>query len=480
MPIRVRPRLRTQIAWLVAWGDDRHRRRLVSALPLLEQAARRRRTRIAGRPSRTTELSDFFESGKRPPWPGHSNVEIYVRPNDITLSNTAGVSIRVSSRSVGRGEPAAVPNPFRAIDRPGLATSHGRRTLVIHSLPVRASWSFERLAARAARRMVLQLELEQVDHSTADGIVALAARGVPMWMPEAPRHEQLRAIAGNELCELLAVPVVDLAGRAERSVRLARITHAQHSPRARMAKLEERLGMRATSEPEISVLLSSRRPTMIAAAVDMVAQQCLDAQLVVGLHGSEWTGRHEREIRDRWTGPLQCMHFDDRSRLGGNLNELARRADGRLLTKWDDDDWYGRHHLLDLSQAHDWSGADIVGKAAEYVWLADHDVTVVRSAAGAQTYSHNLAGGTLMLSAATFEEVGGFSDVARSVDRLLIDRILDMGGSAYRTHGRGYVLRRDSSTEHTWSADSAYFLDDAVETHPGLAVDVAGIEADER
>ena len=55
-------------------------------------------------------------------------------------------------------------------------------------------------------------------------------------------------------------------------------------------------------------------------------------------------------------------------------------------------------------------------------------------------------------------EVGGFRSVRKYVDAQLLAAVERAGGSVYRTHGLGYVLRRNPSG-HTWQVDADYLLD---------------------
>jgi hypothetical protein len=48
--------------------------------------------------------------------------------------------------------------------------------------------------------------------------------------------------------------------------------------------------------------------------------------------------------------------------------------------------------------------------------------------------------------------------VRKYVDAQLLSATHAAGGSVYRTHGLGYVLRR-SPSGHTWDAGADYFLD---------------------
>ncbi|MEJ7833380.1 MAG: hypothetical protein WKF79_10725, partial [Nocardioides sp.] len=63
-----------------------------------------------------------------------------------------------------------------------------------------------------------------------------------------------------------------------------------------------------------------------------------------------------------------------------------------------------------------------------------------------------------------------FRSVPRWVDAQLLAAVLGAGAAIYRTHGLGYLLRRNP-TGHTWTADLDYLLDPArVESiRPGFA-----------
>src|SRR5215203_2327206 len=75
-------------------------------------------------------------------------------------------------------------------------------------------------------------------------------------------------------------------------------------------------------------------------------------------------------------------------------------------------------------------------------------------------------------------EIGGWPAGPRRVDRLLIEGIEAVGGTIYRSHGVGYLLRRDSyAVNHTWQVDDDYFLAQAVDQRPGLDLQFAGVVA---
>ena len=94
----------------------------------------------------------------------------------------------------------------------------------------------------------------------------------------------------------------------------------------------------------------------------------------------------------------------------------------------DDDDLYGPDHVWDLVLAHEYSGAHLVGKGIENVYLREVDRTVKRQSGQAETYTNDLAGGTLLVARHDLARFGGWPRVPRAEDNLLIQAILDAGG----------------------------------------------------
>ena len=344
----------------------------------------------------------------------------------------------------------------------GFPQDAGRPLIELASVPDHTSRAFVRLTrrARAAGAVVLG---ERVSAGAATAVGMMAERGVPLVAPTL--DPQLRSALGPALARVIERPPHDPHDAHERE---------RHSIAVRRAA---RAG--TATVPTVSVLLASRRPADLPAAVAMVrAQRGCSLQLCVGLHGDAWPDDAESVVSAAFGGELVVERFADTVDLGTMLDTLGRRADGQFVTKWDDDDHYGADHVADLVAALGYAEAELVGKAAEFVHLETLDTTIRRYAIGAETYSTTLAGGTLLLRTDTLRDIGGWPAAPQRVDGLLIDAVLRAGGSSYRTHGFQFVLRRrrpSATLGHTWPASDEYFLREAVDQRPGLALGFADI-----
>jgi hypothetical protein len=246
--------------------------------------------------------------------------------------------------------------------------------------------------------------------------------------------------------------------REEHSVALRRCALRTHGSIQRWRSIVSTAVLSTLPEPTVSVLLCTRRKEMIPFALaQMERQRNVTAEVVLGLHGfTAHEAGADEVIAD---SPLRITVVEVAADVpfGEALNRLAAVASGSFLAKVDDDDWYGPEHLADLLLGQRYSGADLVGSAAEFVYLEPIDVTI-RRRVGTERFTSLVAGGTILISRGMFEAVGGFRPLPRTVDGQLLQAVEAAGGRIYRTHGLNYVLRRRNSRGHTWRQPVHAFL----------------------
>ena len=338
----------------------------------------------------------------------------------------------------------------------------------------RAVWRRDPLRLRRFHHVEDVQAFHDAPVTRAGELVRLAAAGVVVHVAdagadgEADIGKRLRALLGGELWRLMTAGAagLDAGARELRSIGMRRAALRSHSTWAL-----------AANPPPVSVLLATRRPALLPQALAAVARQRYPRlELVLALHGNESA---LPAVRRRVAGlplPATVVPVPGSASLGAALNAAAAAAGGELLTKMDDDDRYGADHVWDLVLARAYSQAELVGKGAEFVYLAASHRTVCDAASWRpEVYgSRGLAGGALLISRSDLQRVGGWRDLRRGVDQALIDATLRCGGGVYRTHGAGFALVRHGD-RHTWRVGDEWFLAKADRVIPGWAAAAAGI-----
>ncbi|WP_433499675.1 glycosyltransferase [Sphaerimonospora sp. CA-214678] len=351
---------------------------------------------------------------------------------------------------------------------PGLAVTCGPDVLV--RLPPDGGLTDADVARLRDVRGVVVPALEGRPLIAAGIVAALAAAGVPVVAEDDPARD---AALGPELATALVAVEPDRLDsdlhREEISITLRRRALRVHGAAARWSGIASAAGLPVPPEPSVSILLCTRRPEMLPFALEQLRRQRgVRAELIVGLHGDRLESAAARETKiDGGPFPVTVVTAPSARPFGEVLNRMAAVASGSFLAKVDDDDWYGPDHLADLLLAQLYSGADLVGSAAEFVYLEPIDVTI-RRPIGTERFVPQVAGGTMLIARAAFEAVGGFRPLPRTVDGQLLEAVQAAGGRIYRTHGFNYVLRRRAARGHTWQQPLPSFLGSYREQWRGL------------
>ena len=310
--------------------------------------------------------------------------------------------------------------------------------------------------------------------SRADTLVRLAATGALVHV--ADRDPCLEALLGEELYDLFTTDIrdTDPMTRELHSIRSRRTALRDHSEERRVRQIcKEALGT-PVQVPSVSALVATNRPAFMAWGIANVAKQNYpELELVLALHGD---GFDEEEMHRTLASSgcaFEVMRMPSTRSYADLLNAASQRASGTLLTTMDDDDVYGADHIWDLVLAREYSGAHLVGKGLEIIYLARSDHTVVRHSYESERYSKNATGSTLMIARDDLDALGGWQSPP-AVDTDLINRVIQDGGLVYRTHGRGYIVIRHSS--HTWKVTDQYFRDQASSIHRGWHGALSGLD----
>lgn len=310
-------------------------------------------------------------------------------------------------------------------------------------------------------------------------VLVAAARGIPCLVDDAG---SLRPYVDGELLDILgradaARLATDAFYRDITGVWLRRRALAAHSEQATWRRLRRGFGLPNPPEPTVSVLVSTIRPHYMPAVIGYLnAQTYRNSEVLVTVDRQDVTAGQRSDWQAMAQFDLHVVQNHDEVPVGELYNEALGRADGEIAVIWDDDDHYGRHHLLDLVLGLRHTSGTIVGKGAEFFHLQSLDLTVQRWHKGRYTDTTWIGGSNLAFQRSEILELGGFPPVSAGYDQRLIERVRAAGKRAYRLPGYEYVATRRASG-HTWNPGDGYFLELSARQWPGMALDAAGFDA---
>jgi hypothetical protein len=220
--------------------------------------------------------------------------------------------------------------------------------------------------------------------------------------------------------------------------------------------------------PSVSAVLLTHRADFLEHAMRQLAGiRYPRLEIVLALHGDAVSD----EVAQRATAvsphPVRVLRIGSDVIFGTAMQHACEFADGQLVTKIDDDDFYGPEHVWDLVLARMYSGAQITGKALDWIRVESADLTVFRPTYPSEKFADFVAGGTMLLSREDLTHVGGWRPVAKHIDRALLDAFLADAALVYRTTGLGYVYVRHG-VGHTAQVSDEHFLTKNTGRWPGL------------
>lgn len=315
----------------------------------------------------------------------------------------------------------------------------------------------------------------------AGELAAAAALGAVICIPAG--DTALEDCLGSELHGLMSdaerIRTADEHEREVLSIAMRRAALRDHSRRGRAGQVLSEAGVEAPLIPSVSVLVATRRPHRLADVVATLGRQTYPRlEAVVGLHGTGFDSQQAEAQLAELPYPSRTVNVAEDRALGEVLNAALASAQGTLIAKFDDDDEYGPHHLWDLVLAAEFSGAASVGKASEYVYLAEADRTVRRFAGFGERridpQRHSVAGGATLFQRDALDAARGWRAMNVGEDKEILRDIAAQSGTVYRTHGSGYLLMRHGH-DHTWAAADSYFLEQASDSRSGCDRRFAGV-----
>lgn len=316
-------------------------------------------------------------------------------------------------------------------------------------------------------------------------IFEIISRGTPVVStPSAAvgeyfRPDELPVVADRQAAGDVIRTLVRSPEYADRMVRKAqRRIWDQHTYTHRAAEvLSTALGPRPDGspwmpdQPSVSAILCSNRPQNLPSAIQTIGSQVgVDLELVIVSHGTESEERSLRDMAEAYgLARVQVIFAPVEWTLGECLNAGVAASHGDVITKMDDDDWYGPNYLRDQLAIMRATGADIVGKQASYMYVESYDSTLLRFAEREHRWTDVILGPTLMARRAVFTD-NPFEARTTGEDSAFLRSALGKGYSVYASDRFNFRQYRGGH-DHTWSVQDQHIMSTGVVAIMGDCLD---------
>lgn len=277
-------------------------------------------------------------------------------------------------------------------------------------------------------------------------------------IPEFFAAEQVPVVRNEKTAAHVLRTVLNSPQLRDRMVHTAqREIWAKHTYAHRAEKVLDAVGLNVRSPfltmPSVSAVVSTNRPQFVRNVIDTIASQvAVQPELVLLTHGFE---ENEAELQayaaDQGIENLVLLSSPQSDPLGACLNKLVASASGEVIANFDDDDFYGKHYLLDSINAMKFSNADLVGKFATYMYSEKDDMITLRNPGKENMYTDFVTGATFVGWREVFTR-NPFLPMSRGEDSRFLTSVEQSGAKIFAGDRFNFMQIRGNHA-HTWDID---------------------------
>jgi glycosyltransferase involved in cell wall biosynthesis len=168
-----------------------------------------------------------------------------------------------------------------------------------------------------------------------------------------------------------------------------------------------------------------------------------------------WTKRAKQYPKNK----VRVFKLPEKYTLGKCLNYAISRANGGIITKFDDDDYYGPKYLTESMRALKRVKASIVGKHTSYIYFEEKSALMVFRSGGEWRYLRGIKGGTLLFRKSVWNRVKFPEHKLVGTDSEWIKRCIRRGYRTYSVSKKHYVcIRRKNTKSHTQKKSTRSYM----------------------
>ncbi len=208
----------------------------------------------------------------------------------------------------------------------------------------------------------------------------------------------------------------------------------------------------------VSVITCTNRPEYIENIFNnFISQLYPKKQLIIVLNNNKFNidvWRKKAELYDN----IRVFQIEGQKSLGECLNFAVDKSQFEIISKFDDDDYYGPNYLVDIMNTFKYINAHIVGKKSVYAYFENSDILALRHPNQEYRYVYFIFGATLNVKREVFDKVR-FQDLCTGEDTEFLISCLKEGYKIYSADRFNFLVsRRAYLDEHSWKMTEKEFL----------------------
>lgn len=233
-----------------------------------------------------------------------------------------------------------------------------------------------------------------------------------------------------------------------------------HTYQHRLERILDNINMDYIREktPGVSIITCTQRPDNIERVFDNYSGQgYLKKEIIIILNNNKMKIDLWKKKAEQYNN-IRVFQLDEQATLGACLNFAIEQSNFEIISKFDDDDYYGPEYLTDTVNAFKYTNAALVGKYTVYAYLEDKKLLVLRYPDKENRYMNYVSGSTLTFKKEIFKHVK-FENRSVSEDTNFLNTVIKYGYRIYATDKFNHVIcRRSSLNDHSWKISEDEFL----------------------
>lgn len=189
-------------------------------------------------------------------------------------------------------------------------------------------------------------------------------------------------------------------------------------------------------------------------------QNWKNKEMVIVLNKDDMNIAKWRERADKYPkNKVRVYKVPEKYTLGKCLNFGISRAKNGIITKFDDDDYYGRNYLRESVIAFRKRKGTIVGKTTAFLYFEEKKALMVFREGSENKRNRSVKGGTLLFSKDLWRRVKFPENRQVGTDSEWIIRCRRRGFTVYSVSKKNYVcIRRKNIGSHTQKKSTSNYM----------------------